>query len=447
MTKTNKKQNSKDRRIAIASIIVAGMIVAGSTFAWFTSKDEVTNRLTAHADYGVSIVEDFTPPEDWTPGQEINKDVSAVNTGNVDAYVRLAILNDLQLNVKGAGADVASNANALPSYPTGEKGFVELNFTAKDATAQTGDANAAEKVANEVSTLQAGGTLVWTPDGAVKPTDAQNVSAGDDVSSAADDYDGADQFKPNKTGLYLFKRTVYEGDNSNQTKYSGYFYVANTETAGDGKYYALETEPKTIYAVGTFTTYTGSEDDAPENPTEVLKSVGGIKLATTKDVTISNTDTDTNKLINIQWYSSALGDTATTTTAGASDAKWIQLTYVAVAGDPIKLDIELASNWATNWTYVKTTTDKVDDKNDFGYFYYNAILPAGNTTPKLIDSVTLDSTVTQDAYNDLVYDLSVVLDSVQVTKSENQKNYTNDTIKTWRPDASVNESTGVPTWA
>ncbi|MBR2305392.1 MAG: SipW-dependent-type signal peptide-containing protein, partial [Ruminococcus sp.] len=56
MTKTNKKQNSKDRRIAIASIIVAGMIVAGSTFAWFTSKDEVTNRLTAHADYGVSIV-------------------------------------------------------------------------------------------------------------------------------------------------------------------------------------------------------------------------------------------------------------------------------------------------------------------------------------------------------------------------------------------------------
>ena len=60
----------------------------GTTFAWFTSKDEVTNRLSASADYNVSIVEDFTPPEDLVPGQTINKDVCAVNTGNVDALVR-----------------------------------------------------------------------------------------------------------------------------------------------------------------------------------------------------------------------------------------------------------------------------------------------------------------------------------------------------------------------
>ncbi|MBR1393054.1 MAG: BsaA family SipW-dependent biofilm matrix protein, partial [Ruminococcus sp.] len=87
-----KNRSSKDKRILIASLLVAATILAGSTFAWFTSKDEVTNRLTAAADYGVSIVEDFTPPEDWLPGQEINKDVSIVNTGNIDAYVRVAIL-------------------------------------------------------------------------------------------------------------------------------------------------------------------------------------------------------------------------------------------------------------------------------------------------------------------------------------------------------------------
>lgn len=431
MTKTNKKRNSKDRRIAIASIIVAGMIVAGSTFAWFTSKDEVTNRLTAHADYGVSIVEDFTPPEDWTPGQKINKDVSAVNTGNVDAYVRLAILNDLQLNVKGAGAAVVSNAAALPSVPAGEKGFVELNFTAENAEAATGDANAVKKNPNEVSTLQAGGTLVVKAGVPVKPTDAQNVSAGDDVSTGADDYDGEDQFKPDANGLYLFKRTVYEEATGNVTKYSGYFYA-------DDKYYALETEPGTVYSTATVT----------EGTDGIVTAVSDVKLATTKDVTIKNTDTATDNLIDIKWYSTAMGaETATTTTAGASDAKWIQLTYEAVTGDPIKLDIELASDWATNWTYVQTNNDpKVDDKNDFGYFYYNAVLPAGNTTPKLIDSVTLDSTVTQDAYNDLVYDLSVVLDSVQVTKNEDQAQYTNDTIKTWIPNATVNTTDGKPTW-
>lgn len=436
MTKTNKKRNSKDRRIAIASIIVAGMIVAGSTFAWFTSKDEVTNRLTAHADYGVSIVEDFTPPEDWTPGQKINKDVSAVNTGNVDAYVRLAILNDLQLNVKGAGAAVDSNAVALPSVPDGEKGFVELNFTAVNAVDQNNtsgsEANAVKKNPNEVSTLQAGGTLVVKAGVPVKPTDAQNVSAGDDVSTGADDYDGADQFKPTDPGLYLFKRTVYEGDNSNQTKYSGYFYAG-------GKYYALETEKGTIYSTATVTEADG-----------IVTAVTGVKLATTKDVTIKNTDTATGNLIDIKWYSTAMGaETATTVTAGDASAKWIQLTYEAVTGDPIKLDIELASDWATNWTYVQTNNDpKVDDKNDFGYFYYNAILPAGNTTPKLIDSVTLDSTVTQDAYNDLVYDLSVVLDSIQITPDEAKTaasyttgvngagwgataTYTNDTNVSW----------------
>ena len=58
----------------------AAMIIAGSTFAWFTSKDEVTNRLTANSDYGVSIVESFAPPANWLPGQTVNKDVYAVNT-------------------------------------------------------------------------------------------------------------------------------------------------------------------------------------------------------------------------------------------------------------------------------------------------------------------------------------------------------------------------------
>ena len=436
-----KKKSAREKRVLVASLLVAAVMIGGSTFAWFTSKDEVTNRLTASADYGVSIVEDFTPPEEWLPGQKINKDVSAVNTGNVDAYVRLAILNDLKLNVKGAGVAVDANATTMPALPASEKAFVELNFTPANGSAQTDDTNASLKKPNEVSTIQAGGTLVWTPDGAVKPTDAQNVSAGDDVTNNAADYEEADQFTPDKTGLYLFRRTVYEGDNSKTVKYSGYFYNSTTK-----KYYALETEPGTIYATGEITTYVEGETGAPENPTEILKSVSGIKLATTKEDTVQNIDT--TKVIGINWYSSAMdAETATATTAGANDAKWIQLTYEAVSGNPVKLNIELASDWATNWTYVQTNNaPKVDNKNDFGYFYYNNIIKAGYTTPKLIESVTLDSTVTQDAYNDLVYDLTVALDSVQIAKSEDQKQYTNDTIKTWIGAATVDPATGKPSW-
>lgn len=436
-----KKKSAREKRVLVASLLVAAVMIGGSTFAWFTSKDEVTNRLTASADYGVSIVEDFTPPEEWLPGQKINKDVSAVNTGNVDAYVRLAILNDLKLNVKGAGVAVEANADAMPALPATEKAFAELNFTPADGSDATGNTNATLRKPNEVTTLQAGGTLVWTPDGAVMPTDAQNVSAGDDVTNNAADYEEIHQFKPNKTGLYLFRRTVYEGTDSKTVKYSGYFY----DLAAD-KYYALETEPGTIYAKGTFTTYEEGETGAPENPTEILKSVSGIKLATTKEDTVQNIDTD--KVIGINWYSSAMdAATATATTAEANDAKWIQLTYEAVPGNPVKLNIELASNWAENWTYVQTNNaPKVDDKNDFGYFYYNNIIKAGYTTPKLIESVTLDSTVTQDAYNDLVYDLTVALDSVQIAKSEDQAEYTDETVKTWIDAATVEPANGKPSW-
>ncbi|MEE5992703.1 MAG: BsaA family SipW-dependent biofilm matrix protein [Oscillospiraceae bacterium] len=96
MTK-KKRKNSRERRALVGALCTAAVIVAGSTFAWFTSQDEVTNRLSASANYDVSIAEDFQPPENWLPGQKINKDVSAVNTGNVDAFVRMWLGGQMRL--------------------------------------------------------------------------------------------------------------------------------------------------------------------------------------------------------------------------------------------------------------------------------------------------------------------------------------------------------------
>ena len=93
----SKKKTSKEKRVLIAALCIAATVAAGSTFAWFSSKDEVTNRLSASAAYDVSIAEDFQPPEDWIPGQTINKDVSAVNTGNVDAFVRMWLEGEMSI--------------------------------------------------------------------------------------------------------------------------------------------------------------------------------------------------------------------------------------------------------------------------------------------------------------------------------------------------------------
>ena len=53
--------------------------------------------MTATADYGVAIAEDFTPPENWVPGQQINKDVAVTNTGNVDAFARMWLNGEMRI--------------------------------------------------------------------------------------------------------------------------------------------------------------------------------------------------------------------------------------------------------------------------------------------------------------------------------------------------------------
>jgi predicted ribosomally synthesized peptide with SipW-like signal peptide len=87
--------SKKRRRVLGVSCILAALIIASSSFAWFTSKDEVTNRLTANADYGVSIVESFVPPKNMLPGQQVNKDVYAVNTGTIGAFVKETVSGKL----------------------------------------------------------------------------------------------------------------------------------------------------------------------------------------------------------------------------------------------------------------------------------------------------------------------------------------------------------------
>ena len=146
----NTKDNKKDKKVLIGALGIAAVIAAGSTFAWFTSSDEVTNRLTASADYGVSITETFTPPNnDWLPGQTINKEVSAVNTGNVDAFVRMDLTHVISGKVLDpAGVAIAatvpanavkidtSKSNWRETYQTGELVVIKGAAAAEtDATA------------------------------------------------------------------------------------------------------------------------------------------------------------------------------------------------------------------------------------------------------------------------------------------------------------------------
>ena len=208
---SKKKKTSKEKRILIASLCIAAAVVAGSTFAWFSSTDDVTNRLSANADYGVSIVESFTPPANWLPGQAVNKDVYATNTGNIGAFVEEDISGVLTITTEKSQADWSADC-------------VELTE-------------------EERYSMEAGSFLAFKPAG-----DTTN-QLGDQVVIRPDDQGTppTTDFTPAATGLYVFRRqiTVDNPSRAETFEYAGYYYSG-------GKYYKVHLDSVTPDATADF---------------------------------------------------------------------------------------------------------------------------------------------------------------------------------------------------
>lgn len=316
-----KNKSAREKRVLIAALISAAVIVGGSTFAWFTSSDEVTNRLTASADYGVAITETFTPPSDWLPGQKILKEVAAVNTGNIDAFVRLDLKHDIKGTANGEGVT-----------------YVKDNVD----TAQL-----AEKLSQEERILlQAGGYLAFS--------DAEDFTGAKAINSH--------DYTPTKKGLYIFRRQITDG-----FAYSGYYF-------DETNYYGLVTTKLgggelTVDAVLTTATptptNTGSVNDGE------LTAVSGVKLANTVEL---NAGTPTSYLAN----KNAAGEWVTDNVA------WENATHILVVypganttstDDDIIIALELNNAEKGKWTYLKDATGDASDID--GYFYYNEALAPG----------------------------------------------------------------------
>lgn len=62
----------------------------GAVFAYWTQELQVHNEFKT-ARYDTNIEEKFSPPDDWKPGQEINKDVWITNDGTVPVFTKVVI--------------------------------------------------------------------------------------------------------------------------------------------------------------------------------------------------------------------------------------------------------------------------------------------------------------------------------------------------------------------
>lgn len=335
MGNSKEKKSTKQKKVLAASILLAVIIVIGATFAWFTSKDEVTNKLTASNNYGVSITETFTPPDNWAQGQSIDKKVGAVNTGNVDAFVRLNLTNSIDVTLLDANGSAYDSANTTS--------FVELS-------------------ANEVTSLQAGGILVWEGD---KAPDSQKKGTS---------------YTPTAAGLYLFSRT--------DSKTVGYYF--------DGtKYYALQ---KITNTSGTYSA--------------VLQTKTVVKA---QDLTFDYTNISAADPYIIATYAGS--------NAQSKD-------------DDIVINIYLDKNYASSWERDTTSTGAV--------FYYKSILAAGAQANNLVDHLVLDSSVKNEAYITFDYNLTVGLDSVQISPDDAKITAVNSE---WSADAEAAVSGTAVTWS
>lgn len=118
---TQEKKNKKPILFGLLMLLVGGIV--GGTVAYFTSSDTFTNEFKTKP-YRMEVTEVFESPTNWTPGTETNKTVIAKNTGDVDAAVRVKLVeswvdaNNQTLPLKDGSNNVAAIINFADDFST-----------------------------------------------------------------------------------------------------------------------------------------------------------------------------------------------------------------------------------------------------------------------------------------------------------------------------------------
>lgn len=478
MTK-KKKRNARERRTLVGAMCVAAVIVAGSTFAWFTSQDDVTNRLTAKGNYGVAIAETFVPPTNLVPGQEVTKEVMATNTGNIPALVRLGLNNSVSGWVLDSGTVTTSGGTTtLPetAVQLGDYDYAKAKANNTTSTkpnsytapTSTGESAATNAFYNELADVMAGGYLVYTPaisSGA--KVEFSNPAGGTDnkvtlttqVNSITNGQPVTAGWVLNEDapeGYYIFRRQV-DITNASYT-YSGFYFKG-------GKYYrlAMTDGDDTFGGANTASIPNGNQpaDKSAHIPTTDAYTISGSSFTVVNAplVTIRQLDFTTRDKLSatgangtryrdtisaVLWNNATAPGTAANTetvlnevlvtvnvgndTDTANDLKFhLALTeaFKLSAANSDKFESYLADGSTKgHWTAVLDDTFSPikwtqnppfgSGTANLGYIYYNDKLDPGETTPKLIDSVTLDEN-TKGTYVEITYDIDVLLDSIQIS--------------------------------
>lgn len=119
--------------MVVGSLLLVTLMVIGGTMAWFTDSKEAVNRFTAGT-VDIELVEEFTSPTNWNPGDTTPKDADIIVKSSKRTYVRVLLTpswGELPLDFIGVKFSNASkwvtengvNLNTL----VGQDGLIPVN--------------------------------------------------------------------------------------------------------------------------------------------------------------------------------------------------------------------------------------------------------------------------------------------------------------------------------
>ena len=390
------KKNQR-KSVLVASCVMAALIVGASTFAWFTSSDEVTNRLTASSNYGVSVTEDFTPPENWVPGQTVKKEVGVVNTGNVDAFVRMWLEGEMKLIKEDSAGKSVADFGAATITNVNDATLTAIKLSKKD------EEGTYYRVLSDSDRK-----ALQTGELAYSPSYTNGAGAVTKINS--------ESFDPSGAGIYLFRRSYnLAGDGSidtNTIEYSGYYYngtdcyalqTKNDSTVSGG----VEGKGSNVYVKGMTGAY-GSDAS-----TGFAAKAAAVKLFTASKIILSNSD--------LLWTYTA-SPTAASSPFGSTNPFFTVVQNNVSSTLAVNIELQNVGTGSTQWTY----SDGEGNTNDT--FYYNDDLEGGASASLLVKNVKLDDRTSQNDYIAFDFDLNVNLESIQVTK-DSDGNESDQTVK------------------
>lgn len=125
--KDNKLQKDNRKKLLVLAGI-STLTILGGTLAYFTTSTSIANFFSS-AKYETQVVENFTSPDNWTPGTTTIKEINVTNKGTIPMAVRASYVekwtdaNGNDLPLKDSENNVVAIINFNNDWTKDEDGY------------------------------------------------------------------------------------------------------------------------------------------------------------------------------------------------------------------------------------------------------------------------------------------------------------------------------------